>query len=229
MAAFAALALGAIVAVFLDAALTVGTSYLYSWLGINLTLIRVLGAVIALIIGAVVGGATLISRPAGPIVPVIAGVLALAAGFVGDVIGVVAYSLLRGDTSVFETARRYVESYAHIDAIGVIILLLTPIAAAGLSAVRHLRNPGGPRQQAAGAWGAPYGGQFPPPQPGFQQPPGYQQQPGVQQQPGYQQPGMQQPWGGQQQQQPGGPFPPPPSQGSQPPYGQPGAQPPPPA
>ena len=213
----AALVIGTIIAIVVDAVLTVGTNYLFEWFGYSLYLSRTVGAVVAVIIGGVVGGATLVARPAGPVVPVLAAVLAFAANFIGDLLGVIAYAMMRGGPAL-ELAESYVKSYSRIDMPGVLLLLLSLAVAAGLPALRHLRRSSGTRR-ADGAFGAPYRGQFQPPPsgPGFQQPGAHQPGP---HQPGPYQPGPYQP----------GPYQPGPHQpGVQPPaHGQPGGQAPPP-
>ncbi|WP_395106652.1 hypothetical protein [Actinomadura sp. SCN-SB] len=218
MAAIAGVMIGAVAATLVDAVLTVGVSYLYQWVGYGLGMARVIAVVTAVVIGAVTGGATLFSRPFGPLIPVLAGTLAIPASFVGDLIGIAVEATLHSGLPIGRRFEFYVESYTHLSVFGVFTLLLYVAVAFGTSAIRHLRRAGGP-QNAGAPWGGPYGGQYPgqyPPQPppGYQQPgqqpPGYQQpgqqQPG-QQPPGYQQPGQQPPG---YQQPPHGQSPPPP-------------------
>ncbi|WP_285698906.1 hypothetical protein [Actinomadura sp. NBRC 104412] len=200
---------GAIAATIVDAVLTIGSSYLFQWVGYGLVVARVIAVVMAVIIGAVTGGATLFARPSGPLIPVLAAVLAVPASFVGDLIGIVVEGTLHGGLPISRRVEFYIESYTHVSVFGLFTLLLYAAVAFGTSAIRHLRRVGGP-QNAGAPWGSPYGGQYPgqyPPQP---------QQPIQPPPPGYQQPGQQQPG----QQQPGYP---------QPPYGQSPPPPPPPS
>lgn len=175
LSAIAALFLGVVVAFLADAVLTIGLNYVYRSIEPGLGLIQLVSAVVSLIIGAIVGGAALIARRSGPIVPFLAAVLAFAAGFFGDLVGFVVYTMLNGASTLAVQLELYFKGYLHITPIGLIVLVITPGVAFLMAAIKHLKTT--PPHQA-GPYGAPLPpppgaqppGAQPPPPPGFQPP-----------------------------------------------------------
>ncbi|MEW2357360.1 hypothetical protein [Spirillospora sp. NPDC029432] len=195
-AVLGALAIGGLVATLVNAVSGVVISLLVNEMDLIAPgTIRPVNAVVALIVGACVGAPLLMTRPSGPIGAILAPVVAFAATIVGDLFGVIVYALFKSPGSIGLSIEIYFRSFAHLDAFGVIILLLAPATAGGIAVLRLLtagkkQQPGGfqpafgqPGQPPAGQFGqpmqpgqpAPYGAA--PGQPGQFAPPGQPGQP----------------------------------------------------
>ncbi|MGI5166226.1 hypothetical protein ACQEU3_17890 [Spirillospora sp. CA-253888] len=171
---------------------------------------RTVDLLIALLCGAAVGGAVMVSRARGPIAPIGAAVVVFGALEVAGLLVWTVYLPFRyGFLSPLDGVEGHFKSWTHIDAFGLLIVVLAPAVAALIAFLGSKRAPAGPGQPAP--WGGPQ-------QPGFGQP-----APG---QPPYGQPGQQPGQPGFGQPNPGQPAYGQPAPG-QPPYGQPApAQPP---
>lgn len=233
VAVLIAVAIGGVLAVLAGAFLMVTINYLIreTGLGGSQGEFRLIGVVHSLIVGLAAGIPLLMTRPSGPLAPILIVPVAIIADMLGDVIGIAANQTIHGlPSTIGHQWGLYFESYGDTNPVGWGIVLITPLVAVGLAVLRVLmagrQGPSGPRPARAGQ-PQPYGqpGQYGPPgQPGQYGPPG---QPGPYAQPGqYGQPPAPMPG------QPGAPgqyAPPPPAHPGQPPAAQPPPDSPPPA
>ncbi|MFB4316516.1 hypothetical protein [Actinomadura sp. 21ATH] len=156
-AVLGALAVGSAVAVLVGAVLSIALSFVINDLGYGgIGLVRAANALFAVIVGACVGAPVLVTRPSGPIAPLLAAPAALVAGVLGDVIGLSVYQLFSGGLTVTRAVEFYFRSYGNMDLLGMVILLLAPATAAGVAALRVVTA--GKKQQSGGfqpAFGQP--------------------------------------------------------------------------
>ncbi|MFI0357760.1 hypothetical protein [Actinomadura sp. 9N407] len=230
-AVLGAIALGFVLAILANAVLVVIFDVIFNS-DVGLGMARVLNALISVIVGVAAAAPLFLTRPSGPLAPILAGISALVGGFIGVLIGIGASEIIIEQRNPSARLEIYLETLKHMDAIGAGSWLLSVLVAAGLAALRVMTAKSSGRQQPQGPWGGP--------QPAFGQPqPGQYGQPA----PPYGQPGQYGPPPAGQPGQYGPPGtpgqPPPPGQYGQPapPAGQPGqfappggpGQPPPPA
>ena len=165
-AVLGAVVVGLVAATLVNAAYVVIRNFIHLYVGLeSLWALRGFGFLGALLVGATAGGVLLFTRPNGPLGPVLAAVSALVAGFVGDIIGLLFFTLVRRRELDVRPIEHYLESYVHLTPFGLTLLVLAPAIAAGVGFAWMAKAGGrqGP-QPVPGPWGAPQ------PQPPFGQP-----------------------------------------------------------
>jgi hypothetical protein len=194
-----AIALGFVLAIAANALLLFVTSLIYPD-GTGLGTARVLNAVISVIVGVAAAAPLFMTRPSGPLAPILAGASALVGGFIGVLVGICAHSVIIERETPFPRLELFLRGLLEMGPIEVGSWLLSVLVGGGLAALRVMTAGSRGQRQPQGPWGGPQ------PQPAFG-PPGQYAPPG--------QPGQPPP--------PAGPPAGPPGQYGQPaPAGQPG-------
>ncbi|MFF5265158.1 hypothetical protein ACFY4C_40270 [Actinomadura viridis] len=163
-----ALFLGAVAATAAAAVLTFGANVLFIEIVQTYSYGRPVAGLISVVVGLVAGGVLLFTRPTGPLPPILAAVVALFAGIIGDLSSIAAYAIVFSRGGPLEQMRLYLEALTRMDVVGWVLLLLAPAVAAGLAVLRVI-NTGKQARQASGPWNGPQPPQ--PPQPPQLQPP----------------------------------------------------------